>query len=154
MRESCSKAMWEHCQQGNATQRTMTHNWQCAGQTSSFSSFLHNNLILKDLTSLVLGEKVMVTQCNELWSKHSAQRVKHFISQRYNIRENRQRKAATVIYLCQLLFNNASVLQCDWLLFGALCCQHLACRAKHIAGEHSQGSIRVLTDAFGTQQQQ
>lgn len=41
------------------------------------------------------------------------------------------------MYLCQLLFNDASVLQGDGLLFGALCCQRLARRAEHIAGKDS-----------------
>lgn len=45
----------------------------------------------------------------------------------------RQRRAAAALYLSQLLFHHASVLQCDRLLFGALCCQHLARRTKHVA---------------------
>lgn len=67
-----------------------------------------------------------------------------FIWERCNIRNNRQRKAAEILHLCQLLFNNASVLQRDWLLFGALCCQHLAGRAQHVAGKDSQCKLRGL----------
>lgn len=61
--------------------------------------------------------------------------VRPFIPEQINDRENGQRNAAAVNYLRQLLFHNAFVLQCDWLLFGALCCQHLSCRAEHITGK-------------------
>lgn len=53
------------------------------------------------------------------------------------MKEGRQREAEAIIYLCQLLFNIVPVLQRYQLLFGALCCQHLASRAEHIAEKHT-----------------
>lgn len=70
--------------------------------------------------------------------------MKRLIKQQEN-KTTRQRKAAAVIYLCYLFFNNASVLQGDWLLFRALCCQTLACRAKHIAEKDLDWNIKVLS---------
>lgn len=139
--------MWEDCQQDNATHDSEScHNLGCTGQI--FSSFFNQQYNFKDETTPVFGERVMVTHRNAPQRmKYPAQSMKYFITQQHSIRENRQRKAAVAVnYLCQLLINTGFVLHCDWLLIGALCCQHLACRAKHVAGRDAQYNIRVLNE--------
>lgn len=62
--------------------------------------------------------------------------------------EQQQQQHSSVIYLCQLLFNKASVLQCDRLLFGALCCQHLVCRAKNVAEKELQCNTNINSTQY------
>lgn len=101
--------------------------------------FLDINITILRTKFSQTGRNTCTWHCYEYYSRFSAELFEHFIEKSTtNSEKGRQRKAAAINYLFQLLFHNASVLQCDWLLFGALCCQHLACRAKYVAEKVSQ----------------
>lgn len=66
---------------------------------------------------------------------------------KYGKRRDEQREATAITHLWKLLFNSLSVLQCQQLLFGALCCQSLARRAEHVA----EKDTRLLRVGWKTQ---
>lgn len=113
--------------QNNAvlSQRYNNKNLNCTSRYKMQIKNKDKQTSVEDFCFLILEFNLGLTESYLFWQQ--------FTFWRDHLREARQREAAAVIYLRQLLFNNAPVLQSDWLLFGDIWCQHLLCRAQLVA---------------------